>query len=86
MPLLHKIEVIKATRFEELWERGVAFMPRLQAKVKERYPHESQPWELVPAYHAMFGSTVRADEKRTINQDVRTFIESEISGLVAEFV
>ena len=84
MTLLDKINQIKATNFELLWIKSYEFMPSLKAEVEERFPNESQPWEVLPTYHALFGSTVRPDENRTINDEVREFIEREIANMLAE--
>lgn len=81
--LLQQIEAKKADRFETLWEQGVAFMPTLEARVHDRFPDVSAPWELVPAYHALFGSTVRPDLEQALPAEVQEFIETEIALFVA---
>lgn len=85
LKLLERIQKIKNENFGELYESSANFIPGLRAGVEREFPNEPKAWEMVPAYHALTGSTMKESEEREISTEAKGYIEAEISDFISSF-
>jgi len=80
--LMERITKLQEEKFGDLWEAASEFVPILRAEVEHEFPDEPKAWKMVPAYHAISGSTMDVNANRTISQEAKRFIEARISDFL----
>lgn len=82
--LVEKIKRLLRDHFDEVYERSAVFVAKLKEDVAKEFPDDERPWEMVPAYHALAGSSMKNDHMREVSAESKLKVSETIAVFIKE--